>query len=98
MSDKTTLNQLFAALHDTVQGELGITRRTIGHAATMGAVSEDRWLKMLGDHLPKRYEVNRAFVIDSAGEISQQIDIVVHDRQYSPFVLNLGAALYYPGH
>jgi hypothetical protein len=40
--------------------------------------------------------VNRAFVIDSRGGCSEQIDAVIHDRQYSPFVLNLGNALYVP--
>jgi hypothetical protein len=75
---------------------LGIVRDTIGHAGTMGSVSEDRWIKMLSEHLPKRYKVNKAFVIDSNSTCSDQIDVVVHDRQYSPFVLNLGSALYVP--
>lgn len=96
MSDKPTLGELFLALHDRLACELGITRRTVKHNATMGAVSEDQWIKMLYEHLPKRYKVNRAFVIDSKGECSKQIDIVIHDRQYSPFVLNYGGALYVP--
>ncbi len=96
MSNKPTLNELFLALHDRLGCELGITRRTVKHNATMGAVSEDQWIKMLYEHLPKRYKVNRAFVIDSNGECSKQIDIVIHDRQYSPFVLNYGGALYVP--
>lgn len=96
MAGKPTLNELFLALHDRLACELGITRRTVLHNATMGAVSEDQWIKMLYEHLPKRYKVNRAFVIDSKGECSKQIDIVIHDRQYSPFVLNFGGALYVP--
>jgi hypothetical protein len=62
----------------------------------MGTVSEGQWIKMLSAHLPERYKVNRAFVIDSKGACSDQIDIVIHDRQYSPFVLNYGDALYVP--
>ncbi len=96
MAGKPTLNELFQALHDRLAGELGITRRTVKHNATMGAVSEDQWIKMFYEHLPKRYKINRAFVIDSKGECSKQIDIVIHDRQYSPFVLNYGGALYVP--
>ena len=96
MSDKPTLNQLFSALHGRLESELGITRDAVGHTGTMGTVSEDRWITMLSEHLPKRYKVNRAFVIDSTGACSDQIDVAVHDRQYSPFVLNLGAALYVP--
>ena len=96
MAGNPTLNELFLALHDRLACELGITRRTVGHTGTMGRVSEGQWIKMLYEHLPKRYKVNRAFVIDSKGACSDQIDIVIHDRQYSPFVLNYGDALYVP--
>lgn len=96
MTDTPNLNQLFGGLHRQLEGELGIVRETIDHAGTKGAASEDRWIEMLRKHLPERYRVNRAFVIDSKDGVSQQQDIVVHDRQYSPFVLNLGEALYVP--
>lgn len=39
-------------------------------------------------YLPKRYEVATAHVIDSTGAFSDQIDVVVFDRQYSPFVFH----------
>lgn len=96
MGGKPTLKELFLALHDRLACELGITRRTVLHNATMGEVSERQWVEMLYKHLPKRYKVNKAFVIDSNGACSDQIDIVIHDRQYSPFVLNYGDALYVP--
>lgn len=96
MTDRPTLNQLFDGLHRRLESELGIARDTIDHAGVKGTASEDEWLRMLREHLPKRYEVNRAFVIDSRDDCSDHIDVVVHDRQYSPFVLNRGAALYVP--
>lgn len=96
MSDKPTLIQLFEGLHRKLESDLGIARDTINHPGVKGTASEDKWLQMLSEHLPKRYEVSRAFVIDSRGECSDQIDIVIHDRQYSQFVLNMGGALYVP--
>lgn len=96
MTDRPRLNQLFDGLHRRLESELGIARDTIDHAGVKGTASEDEWLKMMREHLPKRYEVNRAFVIDSHNDCSDHIDVVVHDRQYSPFVLNRGAALYVP--
>ena len=51
---------------------------------------------MLQNHLPARYQVSKAFVIDSKNQCSEQIDIVIHDRQYSPFVLKFETALYVP--
>ena len=59
-------------------------------------LSEGRWIQMLQNHLPARYQVNKAFVIDSKNQCSDQIDIVIHDRQYSPFVLKFDSALYVP--
>lgn len=41
---------------------------------------------MLDTYLPKRYQTAKAHVVDSLGNFSQQIDVVVFDRQYSPFI------------
>lgn len=34
------------------------------------------------------YQVGGAFVVDSKGKFSDQIDVIVFDRQYSPFIFN----------
>lgn len=96
MTEKSTLVRLFEGLHRNLEAQLGIARDAVDHPGTKGTLSEDRWIAVLREHLPRRYEVNRAFVIDSRDACSQQIDVVVHDRQYSPFVLNLDSALYVP--
>lgn len=36
---------------------------------------------MLSTYLSKRYCADKAFVIDSIGNISDEIDIVIYDRQ-----------------
>lgn len=51
---------------------------------------------MLETYLPKRYCVSDAFVIDSTGGRSDQIDLVIYDRQYSPFLFNHHGALFIP--
>jgi hypothetical protein len=40
----------------------------------------------LDTYLPKRYQAATAHIVDSLGAFSQQIDVVVFDRQYSPFI------------
>ncbi len=70
--------------------------RSLPHMPTRGAASEKGWLDMLERYLPKRYCVTQAFVIDSLGQQSQQIDLVIHDRHFSPFLLNHHGALYIP--
>lgn len=38
----------------------------------------------------------KAFVVDSEGHFSEQIDIVVYDRQYSPFIFTFNDQLFIP--
>jgi hypothetical protein len=81
-----TLKTLLAALHDGVKQRLQISRDTMGHAVLKGDASEAVWLDLLNTYLPKRYCAARAIAIDSENNASEQLDIVVFDRQYSPFV------------
>ena len=51
---------------------------------------------MLAQYLPKRYRVASAHVVDSIGNFSDQIDAVVFDRQYSPFIFTYANQLIVP--
>lgn len=95
-STRAQLPVLLTGLHKLLANELGIARTVVAHSGTKGDVSEGRWIQMLQHHLPTRYQVSKAFVIDSKNQCSDQIDIVIHDRQYSPFVLKFDSALYVP--
>jgi hypothetical protein len=83
-----TLTNVLGGIHEDVSQRLGTARRTLGHSVTLGDASETAWLELLTSYLPKRYEAAKAHVVDSKGEFSQQIDIVIFDRQYSPFVFH----------
>lgn len=81
-----SLEQLLASLHDDIQQKLSLVRRSIHHPGSKGDASEEVWLELLQTYLPKRYEAAKAHVVDSKGQFSEQIDVVVFDRQYSPFI------------
>jgi hypothetical protein len=83
-----SLPQLLAGLHDDIESRLALARKTFGHPTTKGDASENVWLEMLGTYLPRRYKAAKAHVVDSLGAFSEQIDVVVFDRQYSPFIFN----------
>lgn len=89
------LRERFLRLQDTLEHRLR-GDRLIHHEGEKGAASEEGWRQMLADYLPKRYCVAKAFVIDSLGQQSQQLDLVIHDRQFSPFWFNQDKALYIP--
>lgn len=87
MSD-WSLARLLANVHDDIQQRLSISRGAFGHPTTKGDASEAVWLELLQKYLPKRYQVEKAHIVDSNGDFSDQIDVVVFDRQYSPFIFS----------
>lgn len=85
---KWSLPELLKNLHKDIESKLKIVRSSFAHPGAKGGGSENVWLELLGTYLPKRYQATNAFVVDSNGIFSDQIDVVVFDRQYSPFVFN----------
>jgi hypothetical protein len=81
-----SLPKLLAGLHRDIENRLATVRDTFAHAPTKGNASEKVWLDLLQTYLPKRYRVETAHVVDSEGAFSDQIDVVVFDQQYSPFI------------
>lgn len=83
-----SLSSLLDGLHDDIQQRLEISRKTFQHPGTKGDASEKVWLELLQNYLPKRYQASKAHVVDCNGVFSDQIDVVIFDRQYSPFIFN----------
>lgn len=81
-----SLPVLLAGLHDEIERRLDTARRAFGHPGTKGDASESVWLELFQTYLPMRYQAATAHVVDSEGVFSDQIDVVVFDRQYSPFI------------
>ncbi len=83
-----SLPELLAGLHDNIEQRLKTTRKTMGHPVTKGDASENVWIDLLQNYLPQRYRIEKAHVIDSNNLPSEQMDVVVFDRQYSPFIFD----------
>jgi hypothetical protein len=81
-----SLSQLLGGLHDDIEQRLRRARETMHHPGTKGDASEAVWIDLLRTYLPRRYQVEKAHVCDSKDVFSEQIDVVVFDRQYSPLV------------
>lgn len=91
-----SLSQLLASLHDDIQQRLETVRKSFSHPGTKGDGSEQVWRDLLDKYLPKRYQVATAHVVDSHGTFSEQIDVVVFDRQYSPFIFHYEGQIIVP--
>jgi hypothetical protein len=77
---------LLERFHRDIEHKLETARQSFAHSSTKGDASEQVWLDMLRQYLPRRYTATKAHVVDSNGAFSQQIDVLVFDRQYSPFI------------
>lgn len=95
--DKIDLGSLFDELQSQMMGNLTQSKKISHHPPTKGKITETNWFNVFDTYLPKRYKVEKnIFVIDVNGQISQEIDLVIFDRQYSPFLFNKDGLLYAP--
>jgi hypothetical protein len=88
MSSNLDLAAACQEFQTVLESQLGLSRATVHHAGTQGGITEDRWITVLRSALPRRYDVARAQVVDSNGQVSDQIDCVVFDPQYTPTLFN----------
>jgi hypothetical protein len=95
MSD-WSLEVLLASLHEDIQQRLSTARKSLAHPVAKGDASQAIWLELLTKYLPQRYQVASAHVVDSKGSFSEQIDVLVFDRQYSPFIFQYEGATIVP--
>jgi hypothetical protein len=89
------LRQAFATEQECLAPKLKSSRR-ITHAGDRGEVNEQHFIDFLRKYLPNRYTVEKAIVLDSDGNVSQSIDVVVFDRQYTPTLLDNDKHRYVP--
>jgi hypothetical protein len=91
-----SLSNLLAGLHDSIEQQLRTARSSLGHPTDKGDASETVWLEMLSRYLPQRYQASKPHVVDSKGSFSKQIDVLVFDRQYSPFIFQFQGSTVVP--
>ncbi|OOE99703.1 hypothetical protein BZG78_06330 [Salinivibrio sp. MA351] len=96
MPQKWSLPELLDNLHQDVQHQLSTVRKSFQHSVVKGDGAENVWIDLFNQYLPERYRASRAFVVDSKNQFSEQIDVVIYDRQYSPFIFNYAEQLIIP--
>lgn len=90
------LKELFCGLQKQMLSSLDVDREFIGHPGSKGDATEQRWIEFLRTYLPDRYKVDKAIVIDSTGNVSKQMDVVIYDAIYTPFIFNQDGFMYIP--
>jgi hypothetical protein len=89
------LREAFATEQECLIPKLKSSNRIV-HAGDRGEVNEQHFIDFLRKYLPNRYTVEKAIVLDSEGNVSDSIDVVVFDRQYTPTLLDNDKHRYVP--
>ena len=94
--NRIDLNSLFQSTQQRMVAELTGIRGAVDHGGTLGDETELAWRDFLARVLPTRYRVGDGFVVDADGWRSDQTDVIVFDRQYSPPLFMAGNVQYIP--
>ena len=91
-----SLERLMEGLHGDIQTRLKRARELAGHPGVKGDSSEHVWRELFEKYLPQRYQTVSAHIVDSEGHFSEQIDVVIVDRQYTPMIFDADKILVVP--
>lgn len=93
---KKFLQLAFQEQQEVFSRQLQLAAKSITHDGKYGGVTEKHFIKILRQYLPNRYSVDSAIIIDCNGKTSDQIDVVIYDRQYTPTLLDQQNHKYVP--
>lgn len=95
-NNKIDIKALFNGLQNQMVSTLSTNREFITHPGSKGDSLENAWIEWLRDYLPNRYSIDKAIVIDHEGNTSHQIDIVIYDNWFTPFIFTQNGFHYIP--
>ena len=90
------LRRAFALQQQDLLSKLNLAAASVTHDGKYGDITEQHIIEILRAYLPARYQVDSAIVIDCEGHTSDQIDVVVYDRYYTPTLLDQKGHRYVP--
>jgi uncharacterized protein DUF6602 len=94
--NSVNIQSLFNGLQKQMEAQLNTNRDNIIHPGTKGDSLENVWIEWLRKYMPNRYSIDKAIIVDSEGQLSDQIDLVIYDQQYTPFVFTQNGVHYIP--
>src|SRR5579872_3441289 len=82
--EKPTIATLLASAGQQLRADFEHVRATMPHAGIKGAEVEQILRTFLDRHLPQRFRTGTGLMIDSANNLSNEMDIIVYDALSSP--------------
>lgn len=83
-----SIKSLFKTKQTVLESKLSIL---LDHPVTKGEHCEGAWIDFFNSFLPNKYAVDKGFVFDAKGNVSEQIDIIIYDALYTPLIFGTDA-------
>lgn len=82
------IKSLFNTKQTILESKLDIL---LDHPVTKGEHCESAWIDFFRSFLPNKYAVDKGFIFDYNGNVSEQIDIIIYDALYAPLMFGTDA-------
>jgi hypothetical protein len=70
---------------------------TPNHQLTTGTYRETIWMSLFKQIIPHKFSIKQGvFIMDSNGNTSAEVDLVIFDEQYTPYIFNYGEICFIP--
>lgn len=67
------------------------------HSTTIGTYREKIWGEMFADIVPRKFVIEQSvFIIDSNGNVSNEVDLAIFDETYTPYIFKYGHLKFIP--
>ncbi len=67
------------------------------HGTTIGMCREDVWEELFQMVIPKKFVMEHSvFIIDAGGGVSKEVDLVIMDEMYTPYIFHYGRLKFIP--
>ena len=87
-NSKMNIKTMFKTKQAILESKLSVL---LDHPVTKGEHCESAWIDFFRSFLPNKYAIDKGFIFDADGAVSDQIDIVIYDALYAPLIFGTDA-------
>lgn len=85
----------YMKIEQSIVSQLGLYYKN--HHLNTGSSREDIWLQLFQMIVPKKFVIEHSvFIIDSAGNVSKEVDLAIIDNTYTPYIFQYGRLKFIP--
>jgi hypothetical protein len=80
------IREVFKSVEGRLKTDLDEARSSVSHASSKGTANEKAAKIFFRSRLPRNLDISSGFLIDCDGNVSKQLDIIIHDAAKTPIL------------